>query len=378
MGRAEEAAMTERAADRIRRLSVRAGWCTRRAQSARAVSRRQAGFTLIELLLVIAIVALLVSILMPALGKARKAARLDICESNMRQSAQSLANYEADFKGAIGAFSWKPFTQPSEWPDLNSATNYQVSHAYQAVDIARRLTGRGNDGYYTGFLSRLVDKNFSHMALAMGGYYNNRLPEQANVCPDDRDALTWQRNFQDISRGLAETGDPDPASPLGFKRLLPFWSTYQLVPYAWSADRGPAVMSQASGQPGYHFLYNDAAAALRGLGGRYMHEVQYPAGKVAQMDLYDRHYFRRDIWYAYPAAIQPLSFFDGSASIRKTGDANPGWRPLTPNSPLPTSYLYWPVGSDPPTLSGSAWDIVQGYYRWTRNGLKGVDYGGRP
>jgi hypothetical protein len=40
-------------------------------------------------------------------------------------------------------------------------------------------------------------------------------------------------------------------------------------------------------------------------------------------------------------------------------------------------YYYAPAGSEPATLSGKPADQVLGYYRWTRNGLKGVDYGGR-
>jgi hypothetical protein len=41
-------------------------------------------------------------------------------------------------------------------------------------------------------------------------------------------------------------------------------------------------------------------------------------------------------------------------------------------------YYYYPSHSEPATLSGQPSDQVFGYYRWTRNGLHGVDFGGKP
>jgi prepilin-type N-terminal cleavage/methylation domain-containing protein/prepilin-type processing-associated H-X9-DG protein len=63
------------------------------------VSRR--GFTLIELLVVISIIALLVGILLPALGAARRTAQTVVCKSNIRQELTAIALYMGDSQGRM-------------------------------------------------------------------------------------------------------------------------------------------------------------------------------------------------------------------------------------------------------------------------------------
>ena len=84
---------------------------------------KKRGFTLIELLVVISIIALLIAILLPALGAARESARSTQCLSQVRGLGQSFTTYMADNNG----FGFPIFENDKHWSQV--AIDYQSDTA---------------------------------------------------------------------------------------------------------------------------------------------------------------------------------------------------------------------------------------------------------
>lgn len=85
-----------------------------------AAGRRRRGFTLIELLVVISIITFLIGLLLPALSRAREAARTAACLSNLRQLAVGVGLYLDDQNDGLPAGvmlgpTYRGFTFGGKW-----------------------------------------------------------------------------------------------------------------------------------------------------------------------------------------------------------------------------------------------------------------------
>ena len=81
-------------------------------------------FTLMELLIVVAIIAILLSLLLPSLGKARYKARIAVCASNMSQSGKAVFLYGSDSNERLPQIEFSSF-MPWNTYSLREGSKYQ-------------------------------------------------------------------------------------------------------------------------------------------------------------------------------------------------------------------------------------------------------------
>lgn len=112
-------------------------------------------FTLIELLIVIAIIAMLIGILLPALGMARKTARAAVCLNSQRQTAVGMHTYAGDHKeivipsynmadvtGVSPCDGWAPILDRDGYVSGGVQTRNTVFYCPETIDVEGMANGQ--------------------------------------------------------------------------------------------------------------------------------------------------------------------------------------------------------------------------------------------
>jgi len=188
-------------------------------------------FTLIELLVVIAIIALLIGILLPALGKARESARAVKCLSQVKQMGLSMTMYANEFK------SWYPVAQY-----YNADPKYlqqQESYGGLAGFFSLRQVGNGVNFGFNGKRPE-GDPGISYKSPVngvLGGPKANNVPLMRNyldglsvlTCPADKEDRYWGilPKIQDVYSNA--TAILQPKAPLSEEQVVGYNISYLYI-----------------------------------------------------------------------------------------------------------------------------------------------------
>ena len=339
--------------------------------------KRSSGFTLIELAVVIVLATSMGAMIGPSLKEVRSQGRAMSSEGNLWTIGQASAMYAMDNDNRIASYSWRG---GETYINLANGTGFIPSSdadaaAYQARDILYRATGR-TDGSFCILVpsSRLVHRRYSHLILAD---YMGSVSERVWVDPNDFNQAVWQDfptfyEFVPYGQGQPSSAGYDNSSSWtssSIKQMWGFGSSYQTIPHAWMGDSLPSYVP-ISDTP-HLFL---SAGGTPHLGDRYQSEVAFPSSKVYMFEEFDRERVGAP-YFAYGYTNPAKLMFDGSINTMVTRAANDSVSPINFTSGSTWTQRYLPIDKFPVPVGGLGDQTeLNMHYRWTLNGLQGIDY----
>jgi prepilin-type N-terminal cleavage/methylation domain-containing protein len=194
--------------------------------------RTRKGFTVIELLVVISIIALLVGILLPAIGKARDSARVTMSQNNLRQISTSTNLYASEWNDRQWTMA------PDDLAVYGSMGNY---NAQPFSDLPYLILGWADGGLWVYiFLNLPIDFNDGFgwfrvpNAKQLSQYVNGQFYDWTYFAPKDRVVTDLVATLLDNPGEYDYVDDAE------------WWSSYCLSP---AALLNPDVMSGRNSAP---------------------------------------------------------------------------------------------------------------------------------
>jgi prepilin-type N-terminal cleavage/methylation domain-containing protein/prepilin-type processing-associated H-X9-DG protein len=174
-----------------------------------APQRGMPGFTLVELLVVIGIIALLISILLPALNRARQAANLVACQAQMRQIGQAMHLYASQYKGYLPAGDFQRNAAGYPGYDLG------FSQGTLPITLSRVMGAKLRDGAWLADLPPFFhDRDTTPSPLPTWGRYQNHYNYHGRLFPDWQHNTGWNRWPNGTAQGATDTWVPYPLMPI--------------------------------------------------------------------------------------------------------------------------------------------------------------------